>query len=334
MIYKNVEFHNIAEARTVEGHDGLHLQRIPESIRTHLEKPDAIRNPGSAEIRFVCDGPARVTLSSLETCKASVFYGVFQTNEVIQFGQEPVIIELDPTDRIRRLFGQRGEMPFAPQVRRIMLRGKIALFEGIEGEGIRPPHPNELPRLRYLSYGTSITHGAAATSPHLPYVAQTARRLGVDLLNLGMGGSAHCEPALADYIAARNDWDFATLAMSVNMIGAGFTPEAFEHRVRYMVNTVARANTRRPVACITIYPFYGDLLGPEPHHAAEPEEYRRRLRTVVAECPYPNVHLIEGPHLLTSYEGLTPDLIHPADNGMIQMGENLAAALRPLIAGL
>ena len=61
---------------------------------------------------------------------------------------------------------------------------------------------------------------------------------------------------------------------------------------------------------------------------------REALRDAVAACPHPNVHLVEGAEILRDVGGLTVDLIHPADNGMIQMGENLAAALRPLIANL
>ena len=58
---------------------------------------------------------------------------------------------------------------------------------------------------------------------------------------------------------------------------------------------------------------------------------RQALRDAVASCPTPNVHLIEGPDLLTDIGGHTPDIIHPADNGMIQMGENLAKRLKSLL---
>ncbi len=44
-----------------------------------------------------------------------------------------------------------------------------------------------------------------------------------------------------------------------------------------------------------------------------------------------NVHLIEGTDILTDIRGLTFDLIHPSDNGMIQMGRNLAEKLKQLL---
>ena len=337
MIFKDVEFHNIAEAHPVAGSDGVRLQRIPEPIRLQLEKAqNAMLSPANAEIRFVSEGPlTRVTLSSAGTAKLVVFRGVFQEREVHLIGEIPQTIEVGSPERLGELDPIHWrDMPFAPHVKRLMLAGDAVVFHGIQGDGVRPPHPNELPALRYLAYGTSITHGAAASAPHLTYVAQTARRLGVDLINLGVGGSAYCEPALSDYIAMRSDWHFATLALSVNMIGAGFTLDEFHRRVSYMINAVAGSNPHRPVACITIYPHSRDWgAGVQGPHGT-PDEYRQRLRDAVSACPHPNVHLIEGSEILTDMGGLTPDLVHPADNGMIQMGENLAARLKPLIQDL
>ena len=103
-------------------------------------------------------------------------------------------------------------MSMAPQVYRLLLGGPQRdplMIHAIEGENIRPPPPHDLPALRYLAYGTSITHGFDAEGPHLTYVGHTARLLGANLINLGVGGSAHCEPELADYIAAVAYWLFA-----------------------------------------------------------------------------------------------------------------------------
>ena len=64
----------------------------------------------------------------------------------------------------------------------------------------------------------------------------------------------------------------------------------------------------------------------------DPEQYRQELRDVTAACPHRNVHLIEGPDVLQDIGGLTADLIHPGDNGMIEMGRNLAQKLKGLLA--
>ena len=347
MIYNNVELHNFAEAVEVPGEAGVRLQRVPESVRTRLEAAsDVMLVPAGSEIRFVTDGPtARVTLSCGPAGSGSAltivpFFGQYDLSQrfTVREGDGPQTLEITMPEGFRSYIEQleaKGE-PFSPRVCRLMVDyGGVVHFHGAEGEGIRPPKPAELPKVRCISYGTSITHGAAATGPHLSYVQQAARRLGVDVTNLGVGGTAFCEPALADYIASRDDWHFATLALSVNMVG-GFSREVFRERVTYMVNTVAGADTSRPVACITIYPYaadFDDASDPE-GGGAKSSAFRQILRDAVAECPHPNVHIIEGSDILTDFGGLTCDLIHPADNGMIQMGENLAQRLRPLLASI
>ena len=336
MIYKNVELHNIDEVTDV-GDGVVRLQRAPEAVRLKLNKnaQEKVLSPANAEIRFVCEGPSvRLTLSSEGETDATVFYGPFQGKQPLVIGADPQVVELPArADRLARTPEDYGKaMVFSPKVCRIMLQGAPLRIHKIEGD-VRPPAAGEVPALRYLAYGTSITHGSAATGPHLTYVAQVARRLNADLINLGLGGAAHCEFELSDYIAARKDWHFATLELSVNMVGAGFSLDDFYERVSYMVNRVAGSDTSRPVACITIYPHFRDLGDSfsTPNQVASLEEYRQKLRDAVAACPHPNVHLFEGPDILQQFGDLTSDLLHPADNGMIQMGENLARKLKPII---
>jgi len=335
MIYENVELHNIAETyQTPDG--GVGMLRVPQSVREHLNEGAQYRitDPAGAEIRFVGDGPVKVTLSCPEgRSVAVVFFGGFQHGEPFIIASQKRTIEITPPggmfSRLPADFSR--DMPFSPGVCRLMLGGSAVCLHGVEGDGIRPPAPDELPDLRYLTYGTSITHGSAATTPYLCYAAQTARHLDADLINLGVGGSAHCEHEFADYIAARDDWDIASLALSVNMMG--FTNDQFHERVSYMVNTIAAADTARPVACITLYSFFGDIGGDfhQEDWPGTPQQKRQLLRDAVAACPHPNVHLVEGREILKDMTGLTPDLVHPADNGMIEMGRNLAARLKAII---
>ena len=343
MIYQNVELHNVAEVRPVAS-GGVRLQRVPEQVRLGLNEKaqERVLNPDCAEIRFLSDGPvARIALSSEEMTEAILFHGDFQSPGRITISQEVQTIEVTTPERLLMLDASfREQMAFSPRVFRLVMGGSIArapvILHGVQGNGVRPPAREDLPRLRYLAYGTSITHGSSATAVHLSYVAQAARRLKADVINLGVGGSAYCERAMADYIAARDDWHLCTLALSVNMIGAGFSLDAFYERVSYMVDTVAGADTRRPVACITIYPHCRDFdpRFTSPQDKGTAEEYRQRLRDAVRACPHPNVHLLEGSEILSDITGLTGDLVHPGDLGMIQMGENLAVRLKPLVEGL
>lgn len=291
--------------------------------------------PDTAEVRFLTDGPCRITLSSEGQTRVTVFHGLFDSRKRFIIGGEPQTIEVGTPELLQHLDSTYWrEMSFSPRVCRLIFGGPQRdpiVFHRIEGKNIRPPKPEDLPKLRYLAYGTSITHGFDAEGPHLSYVSQTARHLGADLINLGVGGAAQCEHELADYIASRNDWQIATLALSVNM--HCFSLDKFYERVSYMVNTVSGADLNRVIACITLYPYYRDF-GIEPadqEYGGTPEEYRQALRDVVKTCPHPNVHLIEGNEILVDINGLTVDLIHPGDNGMIEMGRNLAKKLYPLV---
>ena len=335
MLYENVELHGIEELRPADGGEGVWLQRVPETLRATVNPgaQNAFRCPACAEIRYVADGPAKVTLASEGVSQVSVFLGCFGPAEVLAVGLEPRTLELGAQQNLNLTSPACfKDMPFAPRVVRLMLGGGPVRLISVEGKGVRPPRPEELPRLRLLTYGTSITHGACATAPHLCYAAQTARRLGADLINLGVGGSCHCEKELADYIAARSDWHVAALALSVNM--RGFKLDEYTRRLNYIVDKVAGANTDRPVACITLWPYFGDLGPPwENEPNVLPSKLMRQvLRDAVATAGHTNLHLIEGPEILTDIGGLTGDLVHPADNGMIQMGENLARRLAPLVA--
>lgn len=340
MIHNNAELHNIEELREVNGRDGLRLQRVPEDVRMHINPEGRTRclQPTNAEIRFVLDGKdARVTLSSAGRTDVTVFQGDFiKRRLVVERDKQEIAIQLD--DRLPRLSGKdREALCFDPSVLRLVFGGlsnDAVYLHDISGDGIRPPGGELLPKRRLLAYGTSITQGFSASHSDLSYAAQTAWHLRADLINLGLAGTALCEPELADWIAARQDWNIGVLALSVNMIGHGFAVDAFYERVAYMVRTVTASDESRPVFCVTIYPCFFDMgenfiQSPPP---APVEEYRQALREAVAASGCANAHLIEGPEVLTDIRGLTQDLIHPSDNGMILMGHNLARTISSRIA--
>jgi hypothetical protein len=342
MIYKQVDLHGIAEVVSVPGRPGVRLQRVPEAVREHLEEPARNKtiNPGGAEIRLVPLGRSvRVTLSSIgEPGSVRLFLGPFDSRLSWTLGPEPVTIEVAEIEdelwrsRFLSLPAEKADrLAFDPRVCRLVMRPGIIHLHGIEGER-RPPEPTETPACTMIAYGTSITHGSAATGFHLSYIAQTAWRLGCDLINLGVGGACLCESAFGDFIAEREDWDLAVLSLSVNMVGRGFTVQEFTERVRYLVGKVAARG--KPVVCITLYPFFEDWAHLNPEVKAHPDEFRKALGQIVAEIGSPQLHLIRGPELLTDISGLTVDMLHPSDLGMIQMGENLAARLVPVVSDL
>ena len=349
MRYDDVTLHGIEEA--VPQPDGsVRLQRVTEQLRARLEPPAQEKTlfAAGAEIRFVLRGPAaRLTLSAegLQEFQptARVFFGPLAGRpHVYPIGTEPTTIDIGVGDDQRPAYESipddlAAAMPFHPRVVRVVLFRGVFRLHDVQGD-LRPPAAAELPELTMLSYGTSITHGSVATAFHLTYVAQAAWRLGVDLVNLGVGGACLCEPAFGEHIGARRDWDVATLALSVNMVGRGFTIEEFTQRTSYLVQQVVAPNPARPIFCITIYPYYGDWSNELAKATAPPEEFRLALERVVgrlrADGPGARIELVPGPSLLTDVGGLCVDMIHPGDHGMLEMGERLAARMRPPVERL
>ncbi|MFB6141071.1 MAG: SGNH/GDSL hydrolase family protein [Halosimplex sp.] len=324
----DVAFHNVAETREVLGYEGVRLQRVPEDVRRALNEDAAERMlvPTASEVRFVPESPSvSVALSAPSgSVRVQPFWGPYQ-GEPFTVGHDAESFELAVPEKVRegRARGGRG---FAPRVCRLIcrgasgMRGDWLLYHGVEGE-TRPPEPDEVPDTRYLAYGTSITEDGSASEIHLTYASLTARRLGADLLNLGCSGSAHCEAAIADHIAARDDWDVATLSVSVNMLG--FDIEEFRERAAYLVDTVAAADPDRPVVAVTLFEneYEGDRSG----------RFREALVEAVEAADRPNLSVLSGPSI-SEASGLSADAVHPGDAGHATIAEGLAPKLRRRLA--
>ncbi|MFB6120726.1 MAG: SGNH/GDSL hydrolase family protein [Halobacteriaceae archaeon] len=314
---------------------GLQLDRLPETVRTPLndKAEDNYQRPTGVEIRFVADGPVEITLSCLDgESTVAPYWGPFECDFAaeITVGEEPETIEMEFPEHLADVGDDAlPEGYFAPRVGRLVLRGRPTVLHGVEGD-TRPPRDAELPDRTLLAYGTSITQGGIASRFPLAYASRAARGVRAEHVNLGTGGSAFCEPEIADHIAARDDWDAAVLSVSVNMIAVGFTAEEFRERAAYLVDTVAAENPEKPVVAITLFPQLSDVC-PDRERGddwtATADEYREVLRDVVEEAGHDNLHLLEGPDLLTDPTGLSTDLLHPADPGMIEIGANLGREL-------
>jgi lysophospholipase L1-like esterase len=292
-------------------------------------------------VRFLQDGPAELTVSApvgevqredgtwdrdvpgAGAVDVSVFRGPFDAQIRETVAGDPTTVSVpaagDPLTELDPAVA--ADRRYDPAVTRVLFRGSPVRLHDVTGD-VRPPDPAGLPEETLLTYGTSITQGGAATREHLTYARQTARHLGADLLNLGTAGSAYCERAIAEHVADRDDWDRAVLALSVNMVDV-FSVETFRERARTLVETVA--GTGRPVTCVTLYPYFDDLA-PDWTDEGPSDAFRAALREIAADAPA-NVDLVEGPDVLRTVGGLTTDLIHPGDDGMVDMGRALAAEL-------
>lgn len=328
--------HNVAQTRLVEA-GGIAFSRVPEAIRSQLNPWAQVRMHHAAmcEIRCVIEGEAiEVDLKALDdqdAVEALVFFGDFDTGRRLRTMGESTTLRVERSWFLTIPGADLAPTAFAPAVCRVVFTQGQPVVLGMRGQ-CRAPRRAELPALRHLAYGTSITERHNAQPGHLAYAPQLAWRLGADHINLGSAGSAHCEAAIADHIAERDDWDFCTLGLSTNM--NGFELAEFRQRVGYLVRRVAEADPARLVVCISLWPKAADLGGEHlsPKNQAEPEAYREVLRRIVSDGGWSNVHLLEGRQLLPHWRGLATDILHPSDYGHALIASNLEREIRRLLA--
>ncbi|MDR6550588.1 SGNH/GDSL hydrolase family protein [Paenibacillus qinlingensis] len=347
VIFEQIQFHNVEELEPSTTFSGHILQRYPKEVRHRLGRSGDQRGRFIAamstgcEIRFVTEAPViRITLSAPITGGDIVVYNGDYVNSVHQLeAGVPKTLHLEvPADFAGvRPEALRQDGRFSPDVWRIFVSrsylggpGFQVAFHELDtfGHGHRPPLTNEIPARRWLAYGSSITQGSGATLHHQAYIQQAARRLGLDVLNKGLGGACLCEPEAADFLAAHNGWEIATLELGVNMRGH-FTVEEFTGRARYLVEQIAVKHPGKPIFLLNMFPNSSDFLRDASHPlTVANREFREALRSISQQLDLPNLHLLEGETILTDFSALAGDLIHPSDYGHILMGQRLAEEMQ------
>ena len=319
---------------------GVRLFRAPQEVRDALDTktPDGKEVDGARQMRVAAHCEIRFVLEEDETLgNVKLHLRNEKGGQVFWFWGDILAgdAKMHPGDRAKPItphghglmFSMMEKYPrgrFANRVCRVVVQGLDVELTGIEGR-VRPPKPDELGAPVMLSYGTSISQGAYASRADLGWNALTARLVGHDFINMGSSGTAYCEPAMADYLASLQ-WNLAVLELSVNM--GGFPIDQFKDRVAALIDKLAKSHPDAPIVCISLFPFgTGDLWG---GNEAGTQERRDALAAIVKNCGHANVHFVSGPDLL-SFTGLSPDMLHPTDQGMIEIASKLAPRIRAIL---
>ena len=330
LIHDNLGFHNVAELVPAPG-GGLHMARFPKRAWSPIDSAVGdmtVRNSNGCEIRFVTSARRiRLYLRSMHGFADTVH---LLGNQIVYCeGRIPEgrihcfhidLPQLEPN----RTAAARAPGGFAPNVYRIYSCGMQLAYHGMDGMGgdVRPPAPDELPARRWLAYGSSITQGGATFHN---YVNAAAQMLEAQVFNLGMGGSCFLEPQIADFIAGRDDWDFASFELGVNMIMSGPNTR-FAEKVNDLLDRVTSRHPGKPLFLITI--FNNGVF-----HEKETSDWQRDaleknaiLRAAAARFPQ-QVTLVDGCVLVPDFRGFQTDLLHPEPFAATRMGLALAEAM-------
>lgn len=335
MEHDGITFHNVGELVPVSHPAGLALYRYPREVRSHLSTlgHHAAACSDGVELRLVCS-PAwvTVTLSAQsnypfsDAARIRIYRGDILVEETtIPDGATRTLKLMEPagmSDLDRKAF-EGGR--FSPHVWRIVTAGATVIYHGVEavGEELRPPNQYEVPKVRMLAYGSSITNSTPGYAEHC------VRHLGVDLINKGLSGSCWCEPEVADCLPGCDRWDFVWLELGINMRG-GFTAARFEELARNLITTIRQSAPEKPMVVTDIFPNGADYAK-EPNSNTESDRlFGEAIRCIHADLADPKIHYVNAADVLTSFSGLSADLVHPSPDGHQLMGRNLAEIIRGL----
>ena len=335
MVFQNAELYNV-QAMVATGRQEYRLSRVPEEVRLKLNQRAQVMafNGCGTEIRFNLLGDRAKILLKREKADGLVSpYGIVEVYQGCFPGRyeiSPQCIGVEPTEIIIPKFNTEvlqkiaaeNKSAFDPKLIRVLLPYDWSYYlMNIEGE-IVPPQLGQTPGTKYLAYGSSITHGGGAVSPSGGYAARLAQMLKTDLINLGFAGAAFLEEELANYIAARNDWDIATLELGINVIEA-WDVEFFAQKADYFISKVAKNNPDKWIFCTDIFTCGRDFT-----NHPKIESYRNTVRNIVEKLNMPKLVYICGRDLLKTGALLSSDGTHPSDRGMQEIAENFYEAMK------
>ncbi|MEU8361168.1 GDSL-type esterase/lipase family protein [Nonomuraea sp. NPDC048882] len=203
----------------------------------------------------------------------------------------------------------------------------------------------------WLHHGSSISHGSNATHPTAIWPALAAALGGVELVNLGFGGSALLDPFTARAIRDAPA-DLISLKLGINIVnGDVMRLRAFTPAVHGFLDTVREGHPDTPLLVVSpiLCPVQEDTPGPlAPDYdgrtlrfkaTGDPAEraagrltlnvIRDELARIVEQraADDPNLHYLDGRDLYgeSDYaEFPLPDEVHPDPAGHRRIGENFA----------
>jgi GDSL-like lipase/acylhydrolase family protein len=116
----------------------------------------------------------------------------------------------------------------------------------------------------WLHHGSSISHGSDAASPSTTWPAVAARQSGVELINLGLGGSAMLDPFTARTMRD-TPADLISVKIGINLVNADLMRlRAFIPAVHGFLDTIREGHPTVPLLVVSpiLCPIHEDTPGP------------------------------------------------------------------------
>jgi hypothetical protein len=207
----------------------------------------------------------------------------------------------------------------------------------------------------WLHHGSSISHGSDAASPTTTWPALAACLGGVELINLGLGGSALLDPFTARTMRD-TPADLISVKIGINLVNTDLMRlRAFTPAVHGFLDTIREGHPTTPLLVVSpiLCPIHEDTPGPSApdfsnlsagklqfRAAGDPAEraggkltlniIRDELNRLVKQraADDPNLHYLDGRELYGEADFAElplPDQLHPDAATHRRIGESFAA---------
>ncbi|GAA1566492.1 SGNH/GDSL hydrolase family protein [Kribbella hippodromi] len=127
-----------------------------------------------------------------------------------------------------------------------------------------PAEPVPTSRRTWLHHGSSISHGSNAQHPTGTWPALVAARAGVELINLGLGGSAFLQPFIARTIRD-TPADLISVKLGINIVNTdSLRLRSFTPALHGFLDTIRDGHPDTPLLVVSpiLCPIHEDTPGP------------------------------------------------------------------------
>jgi hypothetical protein len=192
-----------------------------------------------------------------------------------------------------------------------------------DAEFSAPVHKYARP-LPVVYYGSSVCQGSGALKPGMSYEAIVGRKLNLDFINLGFGGSGKAEDNVVELVNS------VPACAYVFDLGKSYGMQDLTV-FKKMLQTIRKSHPGVPLICMTPITSSREVHSPE--YSNRSVHTRVAMREAVNEfikSGEKGVYLLEGTDLLgfDDHDGLSRDGVHPSDYGFSLIADQLLATLK------
>lgn len=313
---------------------GEKFRRIPEALAKEVNEGvyGLHANTAGGRVRFVTDSPYVVIKAQIKPSKMPhfAFSGscgfdmYFECGESVRY-EGAFVPPIDIEDWYESVLDHvNGSQERIVTINFPLYSDVYKLYIGIKESSVLKAAPAYKIEMPVVSYGSSITQGACASKPGSTYQSILSRKLNINYINLGFGGSCRAEDCIVNYIK--------NLEMSVFIMDYDYNAPTLEYLKKThnkMFKAIREAQPKLPIIIMSRPKYYLNQEEWQWHETIY-STYQEAI-----ENGDKNVFFISGHELMTMIkDNGTVDNIHPTDSGFYSIATAIEPVLEEILAKL